>query len=291
MEWIAEISSNHNGDLTRALKFIDVAKKIGATAVKFQLFKLDELYTPEALVARPKLAERRAWELPLSFVPILAEHAHELGLKFGCTPFYMDAIGELYPHVDFYKIASYQVPWLDLIGKIATRNKPIVMSVGMADEREIARAVATVCANRNDQLTLLHCVSHYPALPGECNLATIDYLRDSFGVAVGWSDHSVDPAVLYQVASMPAVTTIEFHLDIDGKGNEYHIGHCWKPTAIAKVIKLTSEPNAEVCDAVVYGTYNIVTRDSELQERLWRSDPSDGKRPMQILRDRNLDIS
>jgi sialic acid synthase SpsE len=278
MEWIAEVSSNHNGNLKRALRFIDMAKQIGATAVKFQLFKLDELYTAEALTAKPELLARKTWELPLSFVPYLAERAHELGLKFGCTPFYLDAVEQLYPYVDFYKIASYQVPWLDLIGRIAIKGKPIIMSVGMATEPEIARAVETIKANRNDKLTLLHCISHYPALAEECNLATIEYLAKEFNSAAGWSDHTVDPLVVYQVALDPSVTAIEFHLDLDGKGDEFHVGHCWKPDAIARVIRAVN-----LLDTI-YGQYGIIGRASELDERNWRSDPLDGKRPMQIIR-------
>ena len=148
INFIAEVSSNHNGDLQRALQLIYAAKCIGASAVKFQLFKIDQLFAPEALRAKPYLNARRAWELPASYIPTLANYAHELGLQFACTPFYMAAIAELYPYVDFYKVASYQVLWLDFLRALHETGKPIVMSLGMANQQEADSAKPHYCVAR-----------------------------------------------------------------------------------------------------------------------------------------------
>src|SRR4030088_516435 len=103
--FVAEVSSNHHRDLERCLKFIRTAAGIGCDAVKFQLFRVRELFAPEALRHVPKLLAREAWELPVVFLPRLARGCEEAGIRFSCTPFYLEAVEELLPFVDFYKVA------------------------------------------------------------------------------------------------------------------------------------------------------------------------------------------
>ena len=97
MKFIAEVSSNHSRDLDRALAFIDVAAASGCDAVKFQLFRIDQLFAPEILRKSEAHRKRKAWELPLEFVPTLAQRCHDSGIEFSCTPFYLDAVRELEP--------------------------------------------------------------------------------------------------------------------------------------------------------------------------------------------------
>lgn len=277
-EWIAEISSNHNGDLMRVLHMVDAAASSGATAIKLQLFRVHQLFAPEALRAKPELLKRMAWELPVDMIKPIADACHAQGLKFGCTPFYMDAIDILEPYVDFYKIASYQIPWLNLIYEVARKGKHIIMSVGMADALEIREAVNCICDIDCGDPILLHCVSSYPAKPDECNLNSIDYLRRKFGMGIGWSDHSVNPFVIYNAVAVHHAEVVEFHFDLDGTGDEYHLGHCWLPHTIRPVIEAANLYQA------VNGQLGIMLPDSAVDERAWRSDPSDGKRPMMAIR-------
>src|SRR3569832_1834728 len=109
MRFIAEVSSNHSHNLERALKFIDVAASSGCSAVKFQLFRIDHLFAPEILEKSKIHRKRKEWELPLEFVPKLAQRCQELEIEFSCTPFYLEAVSELEPYVAFYKIASYEL--------------------------------------------------------------------------------------------------------------------------------------------------------------------------------------
>src|SRR4051812_36547897 len=109
-QFISEVSSNHARNLDRSLEFVDRSAQIGCTAVKFQLFRMDELFAPNTLPAA-EVARRRRWELPVDFLPHLARRCKERGIAFSCTPFYLDAVAELEPHVDFYKIASYELLW------------------------------------------------------------------------------------------------------------------------------------------------------------------------------------
>ena len=200
VKFVAEVSSNHNQDLSRCLAFIDKSAEIGCDAVKFQLFKIRELFAPEILAKSKEHSRREAWELPVEFLPVLAARCREAGIQFACTPFYLDAVEELFPYIDFYKIASYELLWNDLLKACAQTGKPVVLSTGMATIDEI-KAAADVLANAGcKNLTLLYCVSDYPAPVTECNLAAIETLRKAFSFELsalslqfGWSDPQCEP--------------------------------------------------------------------------------------------------
>lgn len=276
--FIAEVSSNHARDLNRSLEFIDQAANIGCNAIKFQLFRIKSLFAAEALQQKPELLKRCDWELPLDFLPILAARCSQAGISFSCTPFYLDAVAELEPFVDFYKVASYELLWDDLLIACAKTGKPVVLSTGMATMPEILHAVAVLKANGCNQPTLLHCTSAYPTPLNEANLAAIQSLREQTGCPVGWSDHTVEPGVLHRAVHRFGAEMIEFHLDLDGQGDEYATGHCWLPDQIATVIKDIHKGLA----ANGNGIKEPVP--SELPDRDWRADPVDGLRPLQRIR-------
>ncbi|MBN2344057.1 MAG: N-acetylneuraminate synthase family protein [Deltaproteobacteria bacterium] len=276
--FISEVSSNHQQNLERCLKFVDISAQIGCDAVKFQLFRIEKLFSPEILSKSEFHSRRKAWELPLAFIPKIKERCVEKKLQFGCTPFYLDAVDQLNPYVDFYKIASYELLWNDLLTKCAQTKKPIVLSTGMATIEEIHQAVSTIRNNGCTNLTVLHCVSAYPAPPEECNLNVISAFRSDLKTKVGWSDHSVAPSVIYRAALDMKSDVIEFHLDLEGDGEEYESGHCWLPHEIALVIRTIRE--AELAG----GSACKKTTASEQPDRDWRADPEDGLRPLKHIR-------
>src|SRR5262245_316009 len=142
--FIAEVSSNHDRDLERAFAFIDQAAAIGCGAVKFQLFKIDQMFAPEILAKSAKHRARREWELPVSFLGPIAERCRTKGVQFMCTPFYLKAVEELRPHVDAYKIASYELMWDALLAACAETGKPVILSTGMATITEVTHAAAVL---------------------------------------------------------------------------------------------------------------------------------------------------
>src|ERR1700759_544898 len=159
--FIAEASSNHGRDLSRAKAFVDAAADAGCDAVKFQLFKIDRMFAPEILAQSEKHRARRDWELPREHLAPLAEHCLKRGILFSCTPFYVEAVEELRPFVAFYKVASYELLVTGLLEACARTGKPIVLSTGMATMPEIVRAVEILRAAGARDVTLLHCVSAY----------------------------------------------------------------------------------------------------------------------------------
>ncbi len=276
--FIAEASSNHGRDLSRTLAFVDGAAECGCDAVKFQLFRIDRMFAPEILALSAKHRARREWDLPLAHLAPLAERCAARGIQFSCTPFYLEAVAELRPFVDFYKIASYELMVTALLEACARTGKPVVLSTGMATLEEIATAVSTLKAAGAGEITLLHCVSAYPTPPGEANLSAIASIRDATACPVGWSDHTRKPSVIERAVHRWDAAAVEFHLDLDGHGAEYAAGHCWLPEEIAPVIARIRE--AQRAD----GNGFKQPQPSELADRDWRADPIDGMRPLRHIR-------
>lgn len=292
IKFIAEVSSNHNQSLERCYAFIDAAAQIGCSSVKFQLFKLDQLFSPEVFVAKPEIEARRKWELPVEFLPFLSKYCKKKNIEFGCTPFYLQAVNELEPYVDFFKIASYELIWPELLTACAATGKPLVLSTGMATLREIYDALNLILEITPQlPITLLHCVSSYPTPPKQCNLSAIQTLRIKVqkkyahlnpqpNIQFGWSDHSVSPPIVHRAVHHWGAHLIEFHLDLDSKGAEFKQGHCWLPHQMKVVIEqiqiaLQADGNGQK-----------EPLPTELPDREWRADPSDGLRPLHSVRNR-----
>ena len=276
--FIAEASSNHAQDLARALAFVDAAAAAGCDAVKFQLFKIDRMFAPEILAQSPKHRARRAWELPVAHLAPLASRCAARGIQFSCTPFYLEAVEELRPFVDFYKIASYELLVTPLLEACARTGKPVVLSTGMATMDEIVEAAQTLNRAGAIDVTLLHCVSAYPTPIADANLSAIAAIRNATGLKVGWSDHTRKACVIERAVHHWDAAAVEFHLDLDGEGAEYAAGHCWLPDEIAPVIARIRE------SAAADGEGFKAPQPSELDDREWRADPADGMRPLRSVR-------
>ncbi|MDT7041854.1 N-acetylneuraminate synthase family protein [Candidatus Nitronereus thalassa] len=279
VRFVAEVSSNHHQNLDRCLAFIDRAAAIGCAAVKFQLFKVRELFAPEVLEQSEVHRAREQWELPISYIPKLVARCRQRDIQFSCTPFYLQAVQELEPFVDFYKIASYELLWDDLLIACAQTQKPVVLSTGMSTMDEVIHATRVMREAGCQDLTLLHCVSGYPAVPSECNLSSLETLREHCECAVGWSDHTVNPGVVYRAVHRWGAAMVEFHLDLDRQGEEYQAGHCWLPEEMAPVIQQVN------CGLGADGHGVKAPTASEVDERKWRADPLDGLRPLQQVRE------
>lgn len=277
--FVSEVSSNHARDLKRCFEFIERSAEIGCDAVKFQLFKIDELFSPEILVASEEHRSRRGWELPEEFIPQIAEKCRECGIYFSCTPFYLDAVEILAPYVNFFKIASYELLWDDLLVSCADTGLPVVLSTGMANLDEISHAVNVLRDGGCRDLTLLHCVSGYPTPSNQANLSAMSLLKKKFSCKIGWSDHTVEEGVVQRAIHKYEANMIEFHLDLDEQGAEYGTGHCWLPDKVERMIR-----NVRV-GFMADGNGEKAPVEAELPDRDWRADPADGLRPLKKLRD------
>ena len=149
--------------------------------------------------------------------------------------FYLEAVNELVDYVSFFKIASYELLWDDLLIECAKTGKPVIISSGMANIDEILHAV-TILRN-NGCKNLLYCIVLLPVPQLLQQIyPPIKTIRDATDLKkVGWSDHTVSGAVILNSVLKWGAEIIEFHLDIDGNGYEYSTnGHCWLPNQIKK---------------------------------------------------------
>jgi sialic acid synthase SpsE len=273
---IAEVGSNHNRDLDRALRLLDACADAGCQAAKLQVFRVDDLFAPEVLAVRPDLRARRAWELPLELLDPIADRCRARGLALGATPFGLWAVEPLAARVDFLKVASYELLWHDLIRACAATGLPLVVSTGMATLAEVTAAVDVARAAGAGDLTLLHCVSGYPTPPEQANLAAMETLRAATGCPVGWSDHTGSPGVVRRAIDRWGATDVELHVDLDGEGNEAG-PHNWTPAGLRA---LTGAPAATAAD----GDGVKVPMPVEAPDVAWRADPEDGLRPLRATR-------
>jgi len=199
---IAELSANHNGDLNVAIETIRAAKRTGADAIKLQT------YTPDTLTINCdndyfKIDGGTLWDgktlyelyneayTPWEWHQKLFEVAEEEGLICFSSPFDKTAVDFLEKlNVPAYKIASFEIQDIPLIEYTASKGKPIIMSTGIAEEKDIALAVETCRNVGNNDIILLKCTSSYPAPLDLANLNTIPDLKKRFNVEVGFSDHT-----------------------------------------------------------------------------------------------------
>ena len=278
-KFIAEVCSNHNGDLKRALKFVDFAKKYGFYAVKFQLFEIDQLVSREAKIFYKNSKKKKKRELPREFIPKIANYCKKKKIKFSCTPFDISAVEYLKKYVDFYKISSYEMNWIDLLKSCAKTKKPIILSTGMSNLDEVKNSYKILKKNGCAKISLLHCVSSYPANVMSCNLNSITFLKNKFNCEVGWSDHTVSDLIIYSAVNKQKANYIELHVDIDDQGWENISGnHCWSPNRIKNLMDFLNNEKS-----INGGHFKKVSK-YEKNQRKFRSDPSDGLRPMKNYR-------
>ncbi|MCK0122123.1 N-acetylneuraminate synthase family protein [Loktanella sp. F6476L] len=204
---------------------IDAAVDAKADAVKFQTFRAEDLVTASAQKADyqrvnthnndSQFSMLKSLELSSSDFETLAQYCQSKEIEFLSTPFSMDAVDLLAEiGVDRYKVSSGDLTYLGLLTHIARKGKPVILSTGMGTLSEVEAAVAAITASGNTQLSLLHCVSNYPASPDDCNLAAIDTMAQAFQIPVGWSDHSIGSAISWAAVARGA-TIIEKHITTD----------------------------------------------------------------------------
>lgn len=277
-QFISEISSNHNSNLSRSLKMIRESSRIGFDIVKFQLFKIEKLFSKEILTKSKKHRDRKKWELKEEYIPILAKECKKNNVKFCVTPFYLEAVEVIKPYVDYIKIASYEILWEDLLIKCAKTKKPIIISTGMANLKEVINAIKILKKNGAKKIIILHCVSNYPAKLESLNLSAIQTLRKKTNLTIGWSDHSASSLVVFKAIEKWKAEYIEMHIDLDGKGFEYKSGHCWLPKDAKELINFVKK------DKIIDGKGEKKPNLLEMNERKFRADSIDGLRPIKKYR-------
>jgi N-acetylneuraminate synthase/N,N'-diacetyllegionaminate synthase len=231
---VAEIGVNHNGDLHAALELVDVAAEAGAEAVKLQTFTPAELAATGAPLAgyqrgrvegaseQRTMLERLC--LSVEDLEAIAARCEQRGILFLSTPFDIASVVLLERlGVPAFKIASGELTNLPFLRELAARDRPLILSTGMATLAEIRDAVDIV-RSEGAPLLLLHCVSSYPTPQDQANVRAIDTLRSIFGVPIGYSDHCLGlEASLAAVARDACLLERHVTLDRTQKGPDHAI--------------------------------------------------------------------
>ena len=197
---IAEIGVNHEGSIDQAKRLVDLAKRGGADAAKFQSYKACTLASKQspAYWDTSKEPTRSQYELfqkydnfgAAEFV-MLADHCREVSIDFLSTPFDDAAVEFLEPLVPFYKIASADITNVPFLRKVAAKGKPVVLSTGASTLGEIDTAVDVVKREGCEGIVLLHCILNYPTESANAHLRMIRGLQRAFPhLFVGYSDHT-----------------------------------------------------------------------------------------------------
>lgn len=223
---IAELSANHKNDLNLAKRTIRAMAESGANAVKVQTFTADSLSMnieneffgplksgPWKGIKPYDLFSEAA--LPFEWHAELKYLANSLGLDFFSSPFDIEAIDFLETlDVPMYKIASFEITDIQLIKYAASKNKPMLISTGVATEEDIKLAIETCHSQNNHDITLLKCTSEYPSLIEDANLRKMQDFKFKFNVKYGLSDHTIGNIVPI-VATILGAEVIEKHFILD----------------------------------------------------------------------------
>ena len=243
---IAEISANHNGSIDRAKATILAAKQSGVDAVKLQT------YTPDTMTIDSNLDDfsikkglwkgRTLYDLygeaftPFEWHKTLFDYAKSLEITLFSSPFDESAVDLLESlNTPAYKVASFELVDLPLIKYMAKKNKPILMSTGMANLVEIGEAIEVAKINGCHEIALFHCISCYPAPLNQANLSSIIKLRDEFKVQVGLSDHTLGNTASI-VATTLGATLIEKHFTLNRDDGGVDSSFSLEPNEMAALV-------------------------------------------------------
>lgn len=245
---VAELSANHNNDLALAIKTIEAIARSGADAVKVQTFTADSLtldvdneyFGPrkDGLWKGRRLFELyQQGALPFEWHETLQKVAVDNGLIFFSAPFAKKDVDFLETlDIPIYKVASPEITDIPLISYVASKQKPMIISTGMADEEDIRLALDTCEKEGNKDVTLLKCTSEYPATPEMANLLTIPDMKQRFGVHVGLSDHTLGSTVPIAAVALGA-TVIEKHFILDRNLGGIDSAFSMEPAEFAQMAK------------------------------------------------------
>ena len=270
---IAEIGSNHNGDMDLCRRLIDAAADAGANAVKFQSWTESSLIAREEYDRNPYHSDKkkhfwslrdmvRAYQLTPEQHSVAQGYCRARGITFCSSVFSLEE-ADMLERLDlpFHKTASMDIVNLKLLAYVARKQRPMIISTGMATLGEIERAVETVRNEGNDRIILLHCVSIYPPEYDTIRLRNLAMLRTAFGAPVGFSDHTLGTSIpLAAVALGACLIEKHFTLDKAMAGWDHAI------SADPPELKTIVEGGRNIFAAL--GGYNRIVSEAEMEKRV-----------------------
>jgi N,N'-diacetyllegionaminate synthase len=222
---IAEAGVNHNGDVNLAKQLILKAKEVGADCVKFQTFKAEQVVTPKAPKATYQLKNTNPHESQIAMLKKLelsSQSYYELkqlckkiDIVFMSTPYNYEDVEFLERlNVYAYKLPSISIVEPSFLEYVANKNKPMIVSTGMATLNEVSDGVRTIISSGNQKLIILHCTTNYPTSLSDANLRAMKTMGDELNVLFGYSDHTQEDVTCMTAVALGACV-IEKHFTLD----------------------------------------------------------------------------
>lgn len=273
---VAELSANHNNDFELAAKTIEAMAKAGADAVKFQTFR-PLSFTMD--VDNDDFGPRKTglWKgqrpsdvfrigaMPYEWQPKLQKIANDLGVICFSTPFDFEAVDFMEQmNMPIYKIASFEITDVNLIRYAASKQKPMIISTGVAEKEDIELALQVCHEENNYDITLLKCTSDYPAAPEKANLLTMVDMKERFGVKVGVSDHSMTNAIPMTAVALGA-TVVEKHFILDRSLGGIDSTFSLNPEEFASMVRAVREVEKSLGQV----TYEVTNADKGRRRSLY----------------------
>jgi sialic acid synthase SpsE len=227
--FIADISANHDGDLERAKKLIQLAAKSGADAAKFQNFQAADIVSDEGFNAlKDIMTHQSTWRkpvydvykdasIPWEWTALLKQECDKAGIDFFSTPYDINAVDMLDPYVRLFKIGSGDITWTDIIKTIGEKGKPVVLSTGASTIGDVQRAMHTL-QTYNIPIVLMQCNTNYTISKKNFNFINLNVLK-TYGVMfpdsiLGISDHTQGHTVILGAVALGA-RVVEKHFTDD----------------------------------------------------------------------------
>ena len=235
--FVADIAANHDGDLNRAYKLIEMAKEAGADAVKFQNFRAPTIVSRKGFSSfTQQLSHQASWKksvyevyedasVPYDWTPKIKEKCDEVGIEYFTSPYDFESVDRVDPYLNVYKIGSGDITWLEIIEYIAQKGKPVMIACGASTMQDVVRAMNTL-QSITDEIVLMQCNTNYTANPENfkyINLRVLNTFKARFpDVILGLSDHTHGHAtVLGAIALGARVFEKHFTDDNDREGPDH----------------------------------------------------------------------
>jgi pseudaminic acid synthase len=253
---IAELSANHNGSIDVALETIKAAKRAGADCIKLQTYRADTItidsWKDDFLIKGTIWDGKNLFELyqeaytPWEWHEALFKAAEEEGLICFSSPFDPTSVALLESlNVPAYKIASFEITDIPLIELVASKGKPVIISTGIAEEKDIELALEACRRMGNNDIALLKCTSSYPAPIEEANMIMVKDLAKRYGVIAGLSDHTMGSTVPV-VATCFGAKIIEKHFILNHSIGGPDASFSMDETEFTSMVKAVREAEAAI---------------------------------------------
>lgn len=232
--FIADVGANFDGSLEKAKLLAFMAKESGADVVKFQSFLADKIVSRDGFASMNLKGIHGSWgrpvdevfkdaEFPRQWHQEIAEYCRKIDIDFTSSPYDFEAVDLLDKiGVEFFKIGSGEITWLEMLEYIAKKGKPMVLSTGDSTLAEVDEAVSVIESTGNNQLILLQCITNYPSKVESANINVLKTYQTAYGIITGYSDHSPgDVVVLGSVALGGKVIEKHFTFNKEDKGPDH----------------------------------------------------------------------